>query len=263
MNNPNASNTIEQNLIWLEQETKINQILSMSQETKAKLNVVSLAVSTIVDLTSMIKELKGQVDELKNEVTNLKSEVVKNKKVELTDEEKEILKNQAIEIINPIINGITIKFPRKLLNELPDTYIGRSILQKNPKHHSKYGEYQAEFIEVGVNYIVNNCKTIEQGLNVSNKLSQCIDNFRLFHHTEWIHETDGFHPLHQIFKLTLFEDYKIVYFTLYEMYRFLINKGCYCGMASATFKSLEDSGLDLTYLKRLDNPNIEFMNIFK
>lgn len=46
------------------------------------------------------------------------------------------------------------------------------------------------------------------------------------------------------------------------MYRFLINKCCYCGNASATFKSLEDSGLDLTYLKTLENSNNEFKSIF-
>ncbi len=53
-----STNSMEDSLAWLEQETKINTTLSMAQETKAKLNVLSLALSTIAHLTTTIKDLK-------------------------------------------------------------------------------------------------------------------------------------------------------------------------------------------------------------
>ena len=55
--------TIEQNLIWLEHEIKINEAIATSQETKAKVNVLSLAISSISELSSTIRELKNKIQE--------------------------------------------------------------------------------------------------------------------------------------------------------------------------------------------------------
>ena len=60
--------TIEQNLIWLEHEIKINEAIATSQETKAKVNVLSLAISSISELSSTIRELKNKIQELEEKI---------------------------------------------------------------------------------------------------------------------------------------------------------------------------------------------------
>lgn len=153
-----TTNTIEDNLIWLEQETKINNSLSIAQETRAKMNVISLAVSTI-------KDLKKEVDSLKNEVRELKIEISQIKKG-LSDEEKKILKIQATPIIKPYL----------------DT-------------RANIGWEQApqDFIDLVMNIITNKSKTIEQGLRVTNKLSMCIQHGALPDINNYFNSNGGIH----------------------------------------------------------------------
>ena len=227
------TSTIEDSLSWLEHETKINASLSMAQETKAKLNVLSLAVSTIAELTSTVKELKNEVETLKSEMRELKSEIAQNKKKNLTDEEKEILKEKAIEIIREGIN-FTAPFPEKLLEELPDIYVRFNVYApKDPKEHPKYFEYQNKFIETGVNYIVNKSKTIEQGIRISNKLKELL---------KIINFNDGLRSINRLCRFTCFKDYKIVYFALYEMYWYKAGID-YCGVDTIIMTSFNEGGI--------------------
>ena len=239
-----APNTMEENLSWLEQETKINTSLSMAQETKAKLNVLTLAVSTIADLTSTIKELKQEVETLKTEMNDFKMEINKNKKKCLTDEEKEILRIQSTEIIKTFIQHKTIPFPKHLLDEVPVQMMGR-MHRYDPmaaKKHPKYNEYQNEYINIGVNYIVKKSKTIDQGIRISNKLSQCLKRF------EFKKGEQNLLSINKLCKFTCFKEYKIVYMALYQMYNY-INNNVYCNVDCRVIKSLSDGGLDLSGLE--------------
>lgn len=181
-----STNSMEDSLAWLEQETKINTTLSMAQESKAKLNVLSLAVSTIADLTATVKDLKNEVETLKNEVKQLKSEASQNKTKNLTDEEKEQLRELAVEII---------------------------------KETSPFRENNIDFLDAIVNIILDKSKTIEQGIRVANKLKKCT---QLGFHINIGYNFTQYGGIH----LGYSKDYKIVYYALYEIRRRIgINKG--------------------------------------
>lgn len=238
-----STNTMEDSLAWLEQETKINATLSTIQEMKTKLNVLSLAVSSIAELNTKVKELKNENETLKNEVIYLKSEMDKNKKPCLTDEEREQLREKATEILKSYVQLITLPLPQHLMDELPQgTPVRFNVyMPKNPRQHPKYTEYQDEYISIGVNYIVKKCKNIEQGIRISNKLSQCLKRIKF-------NQQESFLSITKLSKFTCFKEYKIVYMALYEMYNYF-TKLQYCGMDARVVKPLSDGGFDLYSLE--------------
>jgi ribosomal protein L29 len=119
--------TIEQNLIWLEHEIKINEAIATSQETKAKVNVLSLAISSISELSSTIRELKSEIAELRTEVSVLRSSV----KPKMSDEEKEIFREEARERLREIYNeyfNILKKFNQLGNSDKSNLYYNQELL---------------------------------------------------------------------------------------------------------------------------------------
>jgi hypothetical protein len=182
------TSTIEDRLSWLEHETKINTSLSIAQEMKAKLIVLSLAVSTIADLTSTVKELKNEVETLKSEMRELKSEMTQNKKKGLTDEEKEIL--------------------REMLNEK---------FTELRSSNSLYCLYTDELLDIVINTIITKSKSFEQSYRVVDKLKDYLQYHLCYDLNRWFAENGGVHLYYS-------KDYKIVYYALYEIRKYISNK---------------------------------------
>lgn len=148
--------TIEQNLIWLEHEIKINEAIATSQETKAKVNVLSLAISSISELSSTIRELKSEIAELRTEVSVLRSSV----KPKMSDEEKAIFREEARERLREIYNEYFNKqkeIKRDLLS-LADVEI-----YGNP-------EILNSIIDNGIEIIIIKSKTIDEARRILKRL---------------------------------------------------------------------------------------------
>jgi hypothetical protein len=222
-----STNTMEDNLSWLEHETKINSSLSTVQEMKAKLNVLSLAVSSIADLTATVKELKNENLALKSEIIYLKSEIERNKNT-ITDEEQDIIRQE-----------LTEKF-----NEF-----------KTTMNESTYGIdwITDELINKMLNVIINKSKTFEQCYRVTQKLKDYLKTNLCFNLGYSFRQLGGAHLYYS-------KDYKIIYFALYEMYRQMCSK-CpnYSGKHHLSpdmleiFKSIEDGGIDISSIKNKKN----------
>jgi outer membrane murein-binding lipoprotein Lpp len=151
----NENKTIEQNLIWLEHEIKINEAIATSQETKAKVNVLSLAISSISELSSTIRELKSEIAELRTEVSVLRSSV----KPKMSDEEKAIFREEARERLREFYNEYFNE--QKKLNRLGD-----------PSKYNLY--YNQELLnsinDTGIEIIIIKSKTINEARRILNKL---------------------------------------------------------------------------------------------
>ena len=147
--------TIEQNLIWLEHEIKINEAIATSQETKAKVNVLSLAISSISELSSTIRELKSEIAELRTEVSVLRSSV----KPKMSDEEKAIFREEARERLREFYNEYFNE--QKKINRLGD-----------PSKYNLY--YNQELLnsinDTGIEIIIIKSKTINEARRILNKL---------------------------------------------------------------------------------------------
>ena len=147
--------TIEQNLIWLEHEIKINEAIATSQETKAKVNVLSLAISSISELSSTIRELKSEIAELRTEVSVLRSSV----KPKMSDEEKAIFREEARERL------------REIYNEYFNILKKINQLGNSDKSNLYYNQELLNSInDTGIEIIIIKSKTINEARRILNKL---------------------------------------------------------------------------------------------
>ena len=199
--------TIEQNLIWLEHEIKINEAIATSQETKAKVNVLSLAISSISELSSTIRELKSEIAELRTEVSVLRSSV----KPKMSDEEKAIFREEARERLREFYNEYFNE--QKKINRLGD-----------PSKYNLY--YNQELLnsinDTGIEIIIIKSRKINEARRILNKLILILP--RLLMMTG--NSPSGFPTLYFASKLSSGEseiiynrDYKILYYVMYDMER--------------------------------------------
>ena len=199
--------TIEQNLIWLEHEIKINEAIATSQETKAKVNVLSLAISSISELSSTIRELKSEIAELRTEVSVLRSNV----KPKMSDEEKAIFREEARERLREFYNEYFNE--QKKFNRLGD-----------PSKYNLY--YNQELLnsinDTGIEIIIIKSKTINEARRILNKLililprllmitNNCPASFTLYYFPSNL--TSG------ACEIIYNRDYKILYYVMHDMGR--------------------------------------------
>ena len=206
--------TIEQNLIWLEHEIKINEAIATSQETKAKVNVLSLAISSISELSSTIRELKSEIAELRTEVSVLRSSV----KPKMSDEEKAIFREEARERLREFYNEYF-----NLLKKFND-------LGNSDKSNLYYNQELLNSInDTGIEIIIIKSKTINEARRILNKLILILP--RLIHKNS----AGSFCQFYrgQIIdrnpEILQNRDYKILYYVMHDMERmyFLTLQGEY------------------------------------
>ena len=208
--------TIEQNLIWLEHEIKINEAIATSQETKAKVNVLSLAISSISELSSTIRELKSEIAELRTEVSVLRSNV----KPKMSDEEKAIFREEARERLREFYNEYINE--QKKLNQFGNS--DKSNLYYNQ-------ELLNSINDAGIEIIIIKSKTISEARRILNKLILILPAA--------LESSGGIHVWKTFIKkfecwynnhiLNHNRDYKILYYVMYDMERmyFLTIQGEY------------------------------------
>ena len=205
--------TIEQNLIWLEHEIKINEAIATSQETKAKVNVLSLAISSISELSSTIRELKSEIAELRTEVSVLRSSV----KPKMSDEEKAIFREEARERLREFYNEYINE--QKKLNQFGNS--DKSNLYYNQ-------ELLNSINDAGIEIIIIKSKTISEARRILNKLILILPRMNIF--------TSGFSQNYFASKLSVGHveiihnrDYKILSYVMHDMERmyFLTIQGEY------------------------------------
>ena len=196
--------TIEQNLIWLEHEIKINEAIATSQETKAKVNVLSLAISSISELSSTIRELKSEIAELRTEVSVLRSSV----KPKMSDEEKSIFREEARERLREFYNEYFNE--QKKLNRLGD-----------PSKYNLY--YNQELLnsinDTGIEIIIIKSKTISEARRILNKLILILP--RLIH-KNYAGSFCQFYRgqiIDRNLEILQNRDYKILYYVIHDMER--------------------------------------------
>ena len=205
--------TIEQNLIWLEHEIKINEAIATSQETKAKVNVLSLAISSISELSSTIRELKSEIAELRTEVSVLRSNV----KPKMSDEEKAIFREEARERLREIYNeyfNLLKKFNQLGNSDKSNLYYNQELLNS--------------INDAGIEIIIIKSKTISEARRILNKLILILPRMNIF--------TSGYFQNYFRSKLICGEseiiynrDYKILSYVMHDMERmyFLTLQGEY------------------------------------
>ena len=205
--------TIEQNLIWLEHEIKINEAIATSQETKAKVNVLSLAISSISELSSTIRELKSEIAELRTEVSVLRSSV----KPKMSDEEKSIFREEARERLREFYNEYFNE--QKKINRLGD-----------PSKYNLY--YNQELLnsinDTGIEIIIIKSKTINEARRILNKLILILP--RLINRNSALSFNQFYRQIiSQNPEILQIRDYKILYYALHDMEKmnFLILQGEY------------------------------------
>ena len=196
--------TIEQNLIWLEHEIKINEAIATSQETKAKVNVLSLAISSISELSSTIRELKSEIAELRTEVSVLRSNV----KPKMSDEEKAIFREESRERLREFYNEYFNE--QKKLNRLGDL--------------SKYNLYNNQDLlnsinDTGIEIIIIKSKTINEARRILNKLILILP--RLIHNNNAGSFTRLYREqiIDKNLEILQNRDYKILYYVIHDMER--------------------------------------------
>ena len=205
--------TIEQNLIWLEHEIKINEAIATSQETKAKVNVLSLAISSISELSSTIRELKSEIAELRTEVSVLRSSV----KPKMSDEEKAIFREEARERLREFYNEYFNE--QKKLNRLGD----------QNKYNIYYNQELLNSInDAGIEIIIIKSKTINEARRILNKLililPRLINSNSALSFNQFYRQIIDRNP-----EILQNRDYKILYYVMHDMQRmnFLILQGEY------------------------------------
>lgn len=191
---------IADNLHWLEHETKINEVLSIAKEARAKSVLNSLAISTINDLTASMRSLKTEVETLKAEVAVLRE----NSKTRLSPEEK-------AELIADNLKWLESKSIKDIFDSTPQvTQIQREGFISDIRFASEM--------------IANKVKTIHQGKNIMKFFIErfCIGwNCRILSISEFTATSSRFTincwlPKGQI-PWFLVKDYKIIYKVIYEI----------------------------------------------
>ena len=222
-----ANNTLNDNLIWLEQETKINKAMSIAEEARARTVALNMAVSSIKDLTAMVKTLKSEVNTLKHA-----NELLMKKRKWLTDEEKENIRPKIIEIIvNIYVNNYNVHGGSGII-WTPDKLYEIKDMKEN--------------IYIMANVIVNHSRNERQCIRIANLISTF--NIKLNKPILSIMAPMG--PISA--KMTqmqtgipfLSHDYKIVYFAFYEVQHYYI-KNCITendDNKNIYYKSIEDGG---------------------
>ena len=206
--------TIEQNLIWLEHEIKINEAIATSQETKAKVNVLSLAISSISELSSTIRELKSEIAELRTEVSVLRSSV----KPKMSDEEKAIFREEARERLREIYNeyfNLLKKFNQLGNSDKSNLYYNQELLNS--------------INDAGIEIIIIKSKTISEARRILNKLILILP--RLIH-KNYAGSFCQFYRgqiIDRNLEIRQNRDYKILYYVIHDMERmyFLTIQGEY------------------------------------
>ena len=154
---------LSDSMTWLEHETKINEALRIALEAKATNNVLSIAISSISELSSTIKELKNIVGTLQTELAISRAETA-TLRMEIhgmTPEEKERMKNE----ITPILKR---GFYEYFVKSNPETLVVE-----------KYWERLSWCIET---IIVPLSKSYEQGMRIANRLINQFDQNLYFPH---------------------------------------------------------------------------------
>jgi hypothetical protein len=198
----NTNTNINDNLIWLEQETKINNTLAIAEEARARTIALNMAVSSIKDITAMVKSLKSKIDSLKAELVSVKqtNELLMQKRKWLNDEEKEHLRPQITDII---INHFV---------EIHYSSNGGSKARYEP--HRMYEMYK-ETIDIFVNVILNYSINENQCIRIANKSKNVLSHHKLQFNPDnmaaSLKTTNT--PFHY------YRDYKIIYFAFYEIWR--------------------------------------------
>ena len=196
--------TIEQNLIWLEHEIKINEAIATSQETKAKVNVLSLAISSISELSSTIRELKSEIAELRTEVSVLRSSV----KPKMSDEEKAIFREEARERL------------REIYNEYFNILKKNNDLGNSDKSNLYYNQELLNSInDAGIEIIIIKSKTINEARRILNKLILILP--RLIHNNNAGSFTRLYREqiIDKNLEILQNRDYKILYYVIHDMER--------------------------------------------
>ena len=144
---------LSDSMTWLEHETKINEALRIALEAKATNNVLSIAISSISELSSTIKELKNIVGTLQTELAISRAETatLRMEMHGMTPEEKERMKTEITEILKRELHLM----------------LNRTDLLTNTCVFEKDWERLSWCIE---NIIVPLSKSYEQGIRVANKL---------------------------------------------------------------------------------------------
>lgn len=216
-----ANNTLNDNLIWLEQETKINKAMSIAEEARARTVALNMAVSSIKDLTAMVKTLKSEVNTLKHA-----NELLMKKRKWLTDEEKENIRPKIIEIIvNIYVNNYNTH--------------GRSGTTWTPDKLYEIKDIK-ENIYIMANVIVNRSRNENECIRIANLISTF--NINLSKHISGLFALISAKITHTHTGIPfLSHAYKIIYFAFYEVYI----KNCVTendDNKNIYFKSIEDGG---------------------
>lgn len=204
-----------------EQETKINNAISIAEEARARTVALNMAISSIKDLSHMVKSLKNEVESLKTELGTVKktNELLMKKRKWLTDEERETVIPKVIEIIT-------------------NHYIYVSQTWGNPKKEkNEMYEGNKEEIDIITNVIVTHSKTEQECIRISNKIKHVLVRDRLKFHPDNV--ISCFNSSH--IPMYYYRDYKIIYFAIYEVHRHKKSKEPNSTTISL-LKSIEDGG---------------------
>jgi len=166
------STNLSDSMTWLEHETKINEALRIALEAKATNNVLSIAISSISELSSTIKELKNIVGTLQNELAISRAETA-TLRMEIhgmTPEEKERMKTE-----------ITTILKRALYEYLVKKY------NCEETRFEKDWERLSWCIE---NIIVPLSKSYEQGIRIANRLINQFDR-NVYFNANYSNNDDG------------------------------------------------------------------------
>ena len=196
--------TIEQNLIWLEHEIKINEAIATSQETKAKVNVLSLAISSISELSSTIRELKSEIAELRTEVSVLRSSV----KPKMSDEEKAIFREEARERL------------REFYNEYFNILKKNNDLGNSDKSNLYYNQELLNSInDAGIEIIIIKSKTISEARRILNKLILILPRLINKNNAGSFCQFYRRQIIDRNLEILQNRDYKILYYVIHDMER--------------------------------------------
>jgi hypothetical protein len=226
----NTTTQLNSNLIWLEQETKINNAMAIAEEARARTVALNMAVSSIKDLADTVKSLKSEVDTLKTELAYVKqtNELLMQKRKWLTDEEKENIRPKIVEII---------------VNTFVKNYIGRGSLGMTPDKLYEITDMKTR-IDIMSNVIINHSRNENECIRIANKISTL--NVNLTKHVNSIlSEIDQKLTIGQYAQsqYLLFYDYKIIYFAFYETQHYYIkNSLTEPEINKKLYTSIEDGG---------------------
>jgi len=147
---------ISDSMTWLEHETKINEALRIALEAKATNNVLSIAISSISELSSTIKELKNIVGTLQTELAISRAETA---------------------TLRMEINGMTPEEKERMKTEIT-TILNRKLCTFWIKTHNLEARFEKDWERLSwciETIIVPLSKSYEQGIRIANRLINQFD----------------------------------------------------------------------------------------